>query len=435
VCESGDSLELLTRLAERSMLIVRRPPSGGTRYEMLETLREYGRRRIDVDQRVRLFTTHAELFASIVREVGAELQTPSEPKAMARAEGSFADLRAAQRFALDIGDAETAFQLIGSIREFAMRAMRYEAFAWADAARRTAAEPDHPLRPLLTGISAYGAWVRGELDVAVALAHETRQREQALGLFPCGLAERVLGNVHYAMDRSVEGDAEVTRQVELAEASGNASRLVHALYMGAVGLSTAGDYERAREYVARARQIGESTGSPTDLASSAVAEGFATRNDNEAALAAFETADRLAQTAGNRWMSAFARTEVAGLLVHRGDLDHGSAMLASMVDLWYRAGEWSQQWHTLSRCLLALDRIDQHQLAAELVGAIEAHSKLGVPPMSTILREVVLGVRDSLSVRFSPAVFEELCASGAARSVVSVVHRTQNALLGRAISD
>ena len=40
------------------------PPSGGTRYELLETLREYGRQRLDDNQSVELFTAHAGHFAT-----------------------------------------------------------------------------------------------------------------------------------------------------------------------------------------------------------------------------------------------------------------------------------------------------------------------------------------------------------------------------------
>ena len=61
---------------------------------------------------------------------------------------------------------------------------------------------------------------------------------------PSGLAERVLGNVLYIIDRSDLGNVEAARQIELAEASGNDSRLVHACYMGAVALSSEGAVRR-----------------------------------------------------------------------------------------------------------------------------------------------------------------------------------------------
>jgi hypothetical protein len=350
---------------------------------------------------------------------------------MARTESSFADLRSAQRFALEIGALDQAFGLIGSIREFAMRAMRYEVFAWADAACRAPGALEHPLAPLLTGMRAYGAWVRGEFDVAVSLAEETRRLEQVLSVAASGLAERVFANVLYIIDRSDLGNVEAARQIELAEATGNDSRLVHACYMGAVALSSEGAYEEAQHLVARAREGAQKTRCPTDLASAAVAEGFATRTEADA-LEAFVTAARIARSAGNRWMSAFAKTEASGLLVARGEVDEGCAGLAEMVALWYRAGEWSQQWHTLSRCVIALHRVGKLELAMELVGSIETHASLGVAPMTSILHDVAFATRDTLIGELGEARGSELRSAGATCPVEDIVLRTRHALLAPA---
>jgi hypothetical protein len=349
---------------------------------------------------------------------------------MAHAEASFADLRAAQRFALEIGNLDQAFRLIASIREFAMRALRYEVFAWADAACRSPGALDHPLAPMLTGMRAYGAWVRGEFDLAVSLAEETRRLESALAVPPTGLAERVLGNVLYIIDRSADGNVESARQVELAEAAGNRSRLVHACYMASVALSTEGDFDGAARYVERARTEALKTESPTDLASASVAQGFASVDEGDA-LEAFVSAERLASSAGNRWMSAFARTEVSGLLVHRGDVDEGCAGLADMVALWQRSGDWSQQWLTLSRCVIAFHRVGQTELAAEVLGAIDAHAMLGVAPMSSTLRDVAFTTRDQVVAELGTARADELRSAGASCPVEDIVQRTRRALLDR----
>jgi predicted ATPase len=427
----GDALDLLTRLTERSMLSVRPQPGGATRYELLETLREYGRTRLDDERAAELFTAHAVHIAREAAAAADELCGPDEARAMARTESSFADLRSAQRFALEIGALDQAFGLIGSIREFAMRAMRYEVFAWADAACRAPGALEHPLAPLLTGMRAYGAWVRGEFDVAVSLAEETRRLEQVLSVAASGLAERVFANVLYIIDRSDLGNVEAARQIELAEATGNDSRLVHACYMGAVALSSEGAYEEAQHLVARAREGAQKTRCPTDLASAAVAEGFATRTEADA-LEAFVTAARIARSAGNRWMSAFAKTEASGLLVARGEVDEGCAGLAEMVALWYRAGEWSQQWHTLSRCVIALHRVGKLELAMELVGSIETHASLGVAPMTSILHDVAFATRDTLIGELGEARGSELRSAGATCPVEDIVLRTRHALLAPA---
>ena len=59
----ADTLDLLTRLTERSMLAVRPQAGGSTRYELLETLREYGRTRLSDARAAELFAEHARHFA------------------------------------------------------------------------------------------------------------------------------------------------------------------------------------------------------------------------------------------------------------------------------------------------------------------------------------------------------------------------------------
>ena len=322
-----------------------------------------------------------------------------------------------------------AFGLVTSIREFAMRAMRYEVFAWADAACQAPGALDHPLAPLLTGIRAYGAWVRGEFELAVELAEETRRLEGQLSVFPSGLAERTFANVLYLVGDPPNAHAEALHQIELAEESGNRSRLVHACYMGSVGHSSNGLYDEAEALIERARGVAELTGSPTDLASVAVARAFASRTEDEA-LEAFTAGGLMARAAGNRWMHAFAFTEASGLLVSRGELEAGCAGLADMVGVWDRAGDWSQQWHTLSRCAIALDRIGRAELAAELFGAIERHAMLGVAPMSSTLHDLAFATREQLVESMGPEHAAELLAAGAGCPVEDIVLRTRRALTG-----
>lgn len=431
VCRGDDVLDLLTRLTQRSMLAVRRQPAGGTRYEMLETLREYGRSRLDDDQSVGLFGAHARHFASIARSVEVDLGTPQEGSAVMRADGSFADLRAAQRFAFEIEDFDTGFGLIAAVREYAMRTMRYEVFAWADSSSRLTAGDSHSLHSTMTAIRAYGAWVRGEFDVAVLMAYAARVEEEAHVVTPSGIVERVLGNVLCTIGDIEPGMVEMARMVAVAEASGNDSEIAHACYMASVAASWIGDYDEAHFLIERTRQAGRRSGSPTDVASASVAEGFAIANDDAASLDAFTTADRLARSAGNRWMSAFARTEASGLLVLRGNLTEGCQGLAEMVDAWYRAGEWAQQWHTMSRCMIALDRIGQLEVAAQVLGAIDLHTTLGTAPVVNSLRNLAFEIRDSIADQLGAERTFEQRALGASLPVATLVDRTRNALLGR----
>jgi hypothetical protein len=166
----------------------------------------------------------------------------------------------------------------------------------------------------------------------------------------------------------------------------------------------------------------------------AVAEGFASRR-HDVALAAFLRADELARMAGNRWMGAFALTEACGLLIRRGEVERGCSGLAETVDLWYRSGEWAQQWQTLSRCVTALNVLGHAELAMELIGAIDAHFRFAITPISLTLRKDALAAREEIENGFGEAHSAELSAIGASRPVDVIVYRVRNALLGRPLDE
>jgi predicted ATPase/DNA-binding winged helix-turn-helix (wHTH) protein len=428
VCDGEDVLDLLSRLSQRSMVAVRRSGTGGSRYELLETLREFGRTKLDDLGNVALFRAHAEHFASVAESIGSLLQTQDESAAIQSAQGSFADLRAAQRFALQTGDVDTAFRLIAAIREFGMRRLRYEVFSWADAAADIG--EDHPLVATLAGMRAYGAFVRGDFRAALALADVAEGTERRLGVPATGLVDRVRANVYYLVGDSDRADDACADLIAGAQESGDASRVAHAMYLSSIGVGSVGDADAARERYEAAFAAAHRSGSPTDLAGAWAARGFASGHDAEAALDAFASADRLASSAGNRWMSAFARTEAGGLRIANGDLRRGCTELADTVDIWYRAGEWTQQWLTLSRCVIALDRIGQAPLAAEVIGAIERHTSVDAPPVTPPVRDLALASRASIQVQLGEDRTAELLTRGAHESVSSLVNRVRVVLLG-----
>lgn len=425
-----DILDVLTRLTERSMLAVRRSASGGTRYEMLETLREYGRSRLEDERSVGLYSAHARQFANLALTVATDLDTSDELAGVARADGSFPDIRAAQRFSVEIGDVGTAFVLASSMREYAMRTLHYEVFTWADSMTGLTGAAEHPLYPVVLGVRAYGAFARGEFDNALELAAAGAAAERDLGVTPSGLIERVRSNVFLAIDEIPRALAEIECMVAAAEANDDDSRRAHAFYFSSIAMSSLGEYDEGRRFSELSRRAAQRTGGITDMAEAWVSEGFAIAGDDEAALSALAHADRLARSVGNRWMSAFARTEASGLRVSHGELERGCADLAELVDIWYRAGEWAQQWHTLMRCVIALDRIGQPAVAAEVLGAIEARSALGAPPFKWELRRHLMETRDSLHVQLGASAAAELRASGAALPVVTTVERARLALSG-----
>jgi hypothetical protein len=205
---------------------------------------------------------------------------------------------------------------------------------------------------------------------------------------------------------------------------------VHAAYMLSIGLNSEDDPDAPAVLAKRALELATATGSPTDLASAWTATGYAARGDTELAIAAFERADQLADQAGNRWMSTFARTETSALLLLRGDVARGAAGLAACVDTWLRAGEWSQQWVTLARCVFALQAVGAIEPAAEALGALERRAVVAVPPIGATIRTAILGARDELASQLGDR-FAETYERGRSAPVDDVVHRVRRELVAQ----
>ena len=429
--ESDEELiDLISKLVERSMVTVRQSVRPLLFYELLDTMRAFGREQLTDKQTTDLADRHASYFARVAQQIQAKLATPEESNVIRTTNATFADQRAAHLHNIATGDIEQAMTSVCAIREYGMRSMRYEVLSWADAALELDQAELHELYPTVLGIQAYAAWVRGDFEQALSLANQVHDLETSRGLVPSGLAERVLANVLYVLGDTEAGFEQTARQLELAEDSGDLSRLTHACYMHSIAQSSMGDPSYALTLAKRASDYGKKSGCPTDIASGYAAMGFNLHDDPDAALRAFSNADEIANQAGNRWMRTFVRTEVCRLLLERGDLDHARKSLSKVIDVWFRAGEWAQQWLTLTGCVVALYRLGHFELTAQSIGAIEARATLGALPVTASLREDAFDVVDALRKKQGEEQFNQLKAEGAELLVSEIVQRNRSALLG-----
>jgi len=187
-------------------------------------------------------------------------------------------------------------------------------------------------------------------------------------------------------------------------------------------------FEEGARLAEEAQRLANETASPTDLASALVAAGFAAHGDVDAALDAFATADQLSLTVGNRWMSAFARTEACGVLLGTGQIPEACEGLADVIDIWFRFGEWAQQWLTMSSCVVALSEIGELELASQVVGAIEQHATVASTPVMASLRNRMLQTTQNVRDTIGANHYDELRNAGARRPVVDVVNETRATL-------
>ncbi|MGD9703296.1 MAG: BTAD domain-containing putative transcriptional regulator [Acidimicrobiia bacterium] len=425
----ADARAVVPALVDKSMVVADTAASP-TRYSLLETLRAFGHQRLareDVDRE--LERRHAEYFVERVVSAGAELGGPDEGRWADLLDDAFDDLRVAHRWATVHGDIDAALRLVAGAHEFAFRRMRYELFTWAEASLESLGDDEHPLGPVVLAIAAYGRFVRGDLEQAMAMAEQSLTLEQRLGLAPSGLHWRTMGNVFYYRGRSAEAAAACHRMVRAARTSRDDARLVHALYMTAVGLASAGRSEESRSLAEEALSLAHRIHNPTALASALYARAITLEPlDPGRAASMLEQAVEHGTSVGNRWIVAFARTELISLAARRGDLDRALELAGVVIDTWYRAGDWANQWLTLRHVAGAFALHGEHEVAAVLRGALHvASADLAMPIEASDLRRLA-AILERLPDALGPVRLADLEARGAALSGDDVVHYAQDAL-------
>src|SRR5213076_1980952 len=105
--EPGEVLDLLARLADKSLVVVEMGGDGATRYRLLEILGQYGRERLEADGEVETIRgRHAAYFLEVAEAAEPELYGPRQGAWHRELRGEHDNLRAALRWYLEHGRSE-----------------------------------------------------------------------------------------------------------------------------------------------------------------------------------------------------------------------------------------------------------------------------------------------------------------------------------------
>ncbi|WP_205877962.1 BTAD domain-containing putative transcriptional regulator [Mycobacterium camsae] len=360
--DEDETLDLLAGLVDKSMVVVRNL-TDHTRYAVLETLRAYGRERLqDLGIENPLAVRHAEYFTDLAERAGAGVETAEERVWIERVLPDYDNLRTAFERAMAEQNIDLALRLIAACAEIFGIRVGYEVFRWAERVASVAA-PEHPLYPAVVGTAARGAWARGEYGAARRLA------DLASGRVPGPGTSRIAypGDVLADLDLH-EGQVErVLRywdeQVAVARRGGNPIRLGQTLSTGAVLHGVlGGDFDA---YLPAAREgvdIAETTGNPTARSTAYFGLAFLLKRAEPArALALFDEAASLAGDVQNFWWYGIALMEAAATRAVHGDPTAAAHLFDDVLDHWDRVGDWTELWISLryvTRLLLRLGAED-----------------------------------------------------------------------------
>ncbi len=418
VCSIGtdvtSAVATLADLVDKSMVVLVEPAT--PRYRLLEPLREFGLERLRdrgtldaVEQR------HLEWFLGIATRGAVGLDTAEEATWSEQLDRDHDNFRAAHRTAIHCGDTDRALRLVAALREFAFRRIRYEIIGWADASAGLPGIDDHPELPTVIAVAAYGQFVQGNMEGAVRLADRALAAQAVSGPSDSGLPERTLGNALFYMARTDEAMEWMDQMVQSARRSGSHARIAHGLYMQSVAQTSIGDGIRGAVLAGQAKAAADLADAPTAHAQAEYALGLALEQTHPSeALSHLEHAVVVAAEAGNRWIEAFSLTEVHWLRARQGEHMKALVGFADVVDLWYRGGDWANQWLSLRHVLGILIDLGDFEGAALLHGALTAVGASHALPFEPTDAERLSGLVEQLRSLLGPAAFAEAVRQGAA---------------------
>jgi predicted ATPase/class 3 adenylate cyclase len=422
--EDWDVVEAVAGLVSKSMVVAEPGAEKHTRYQLLETLRQYAQERLDADGDTdRWRRRHARHFAAFAAEVGRGLRGRDELAWREQMMGDLDNLRSAVAWGLDSGveeDEQTAVAIVA--------ALAYESQSrvtgigwWAEQAVHALERSTPGYRNAVLGAAAAAAMYRGDLDEAerharAALEEGYRSDDPS----PC-LASYYLAIILIYQGR--RGDA--ARCLDPAEEAivGRDDEDYYRSFLqsGRVSLNMFGDDED--EEIAQARlamSLAQRTGSPSNLALASFALGWALRHRRpDEAITAFDRCVVLSRRAAYTATLPGALSQGARVAASLGDADGAKTRLRESLEESIRDDDWTVLAWSLDLAVDIFCYRGEARAAAVLCGVVETTlARLRWPYVSS--RGPGLAVRIANLARARETLgdtrYEEARAEGAAMS-------------------
>ena len=336
-------LDLLSRLVDKSLVLVAEQRSGEARYRLLETVRQYGREKLDESgEAPEMGHRHAGFFLGLAERAEPELAGAQQEAWLDRLEAEHDNLRAALSWSLEGGEPEIGLRLAGALWRFCYTRGYYgEGREWLEAAlARTAGSPATLRAKALTGAGIL-TFLQCEYGPATALL------EESLALY-----------------RSLDDRRGVASALQTL---GSIAR-ERGRYARAVALH--------EESLALQRELGDAEG----IARSLDGLGFVAWLQQEYERAGALCAEALAVYRGLEDVEgvAWSLVNLGAVAQHRGDHERAGELLDESLALSRRAGYKEGVAWSLNQLGIVEQRRGDHELATTLLlESLEIHRDLG----------------------------------------------------------
>ncbi|HUF88921.1 MAG TPA: tetratricopeptide repeat protein [Gemmatimonadota bacterium] len=369
-------LDELESLVDNSLLRQVPRADDEPRFEMLDTIREYGRRLLaDEGELADLQRAHASHFLDLAERAELELASDGQAAWLDRLEPEFANVQAVLDWALEWGEIELAVRLGSALWWFMWLRGHFTEMRWR-------------LDQALARRSLLPATLEANLLIARgAIASMDGEHERAMGLYQEALAvererldERQVTQVLRSVAFAVSRTGEYGRAIELLEESlslsrrlGNAGEVMGALRGLAKMALHLREYERAESQYAEALDMARDQGDRNALAWALHGLGEVARHRGEydRAAALLDQGLEICRELDSKPGIAYLGLASAHVARYQGDLAGARRRYRDALELLYELGNRRR----VGICLMGLAALDAREgnvgRALVLMGAVD----------------------------------------------------------------
>jgi predicted ATPase/serine/threonine protein kinase len=424
-----DVLDKVEALVDNSLLQQRDHADGEPRFNMLETIREYGLEQLDVSGEASLIRRqHAYYFLTLAERAELELSGTNQETWLAQLETEHDNLRAAMHWSKASKESEIGLRLAGALWRFWLVRGHLSEGRERLADILTAAENSGSTAALAKVLTGAGTLAHNQGDYTAARSWY----EQSLTVWEevgdkAGVAEALnnLGWVAWRQSDYVAARALSEKSLALHQELGDKKGVAHSLNNLGWVAHFQGDYAEARSFHERSLILRQELGDKRGIAFTLNSLGWAAykQGDDEQAEKLLMKAIGLLRHVGDKQLIAFASTVLSDVVQNQGDwqralalLDESVAIFRQIGDKWGIAfslriranvlreqGDYEQAESALRESLTLCEQTgERHGFIESLNGLAEIAIARDQPVRATQLYGAAETRRESIGVHLSP---------------------------------
>jgi predicted ATPase len=403
--DADDVIDVVSRLVDKSLVVVETGEEGRVRYRMLETIRQYAHERLEASGDIATVRgAHGDYYVTFAQMAGPHLRSRDLPDWAWRVEREADNFRAVIDWAVDTAQPGLAIAVVAQLRGHG-HPTGHPATEWADAAIEIPGAEDQPDFLAVASWATFGAaYLRQDFDRANEIAGRIERLQAQRGRTDPAAYQGIATSAVFQNDMVKARDLG-EEWVETARASNDGYELSHALLLLA-SMEQALEEPDAQAHVEEAARVARETGT---LSALSIALGLLIywvdieSDDRERALALLDEAAEVAYAIDDRVASSIAIGNRAILLAAIGDPREALAVATQAAGELGTSTGFATGRALLKAVAIALSRVEQPRAAVMFLGAAE-NGGGGIVALwlGTRASRLEAGLRDQLGEEFQP---------------------------------